>query len=116
MLTKTNSKISKQTLANEQRINEIQKELLSKTQRLEVFRNYKNNIESKGKVLTTKISSLEHTEEIAHYLQAENNDIKVENSHFQRDNIKLKNEVKLLTNELQKLRRTALIEQEEPDY
>ena len=61
MLTKTNSKLSKQISNQDSRISEIQKELQSKTQRLEMFRNYKTSIENKGKALSSKVSPFPNT-------------------------------------------------------
>ena len=41
LLSKNNSKLSTQIKEYENKISELEKELLSKSQRLEVFRNYK---------------------------------------------------------------------------
>lgn len=57
MLTKTNTKLSKSHKETEAKLSDVQKELQSKWQRLEMFRNYKTSIESKSKALVDKVTS-----------------------------------------------------------
>lgn len=93
LLNKTNSKLSKTIKEQSLSISDLQKELVSKTQRLEMFRNYKSNIETKSKVLVQKVSDLEQTQFLVTQLQAENEDLSLNNRELRVRNTKLSNQI-----------------------
>lgn len=79
MMSKTNSKLSRQLKDSEDKVSALEKDLVSKNKRLEMVRNYKQQIESKSKVFAHKMASLDQTQSLVDQLEVENEDLGIEN-------------------------------------